>query len=97
MNFCVYENGGPGLDSRTTAVSRRLSRRSTTDGPHRNTAHDRHETPTRQPFPSAREQAYASLAAAFTRQGWTPERDARGRAAFGPAAPVADAMRTVLR
>ena len=45
----------------------------------------------------AREQAYASLAAAFTRLGWTPEEMRAAEQMFGPAAPVADAMKAVLR
>ena len=47
--------------------------------------------------PQTRSEAYASLAAAFTRQGWAPGAMEACERTFGPAAPVADAMRTVVR
>jgi hypothetical protein len=46
--------------------------------------------------PQIRSEAYASLAAAFTRQGWTPEEMRAYEQVFG-ATPVADAMKAAVR
>ena len=45
----------------------------------------------------AREQAYASLAAAFTRQGWTPDAMEACERVFGSETPVADPMTAAVR
>jgi hypothetical protein len=58
-------------------------------------------TVTRLPVPrhvrhANRQKAYATLAAAFTRQGWTPEKMRAYEQTFG-ATPVADEMKAALR